>query len=877
MAKSNRSDAYAEGESFRKTGGMSLRAEYTNKNGENKHLTIDPGQFISGNAKVGFTLDEDALKKWLKNDAVDANGNKITDFSTMGDEWFEANFQSIAQTIIDKGGEISDTYQEAADSVTDANSQIDDLNKQIANAFTGWKTELTKIYSLTSQIANVEATQKTNQTQMKSLTNQIALGLVSMSKGLKGIHGIARDYIDLLQQSKNLRVQELDAQKAEAQRLRESKDERQRLDSARTLLDVLKASGASQADIAKQQAIVDQAELDYQVSRIARNFFTTTKDANGNTISIIDYNALQDFQNDPTYQNDFKKAVEDHIKEIQTSEKGVTDLENSILDLDVQLQDLQKQSDKTLADFEKELASALEAQVQKQIDSMESLDQSLDKAAQSILEQARQTLDVRRQANQNQQTETDINKKEQRLAALRANTAGGNQVEIAQLEKEIAQDRQAYQESLEDQLLDRISKQYDDAKKQRELQIQIARQQLEYDKKTGKFMDQADDLIAKRNDEATQRQIRDLLKGDEALGEFGTKVQNQDFDTKMANIESSLATITGIEQGRQEGKIEEGIPKAAANPEETNRQIQDAIDTKVAAVEADEDAKKELKKAEAELKNAEKEYEKALDALEKAKATGNAKKISSAQGAVDKAKTDKNSAQSKYEAAKAKRKNTEAVRETATNTAKKAWQENLSTGETHARGKLNLLPYGELKEGKGQITRLKEGLNDLIDDGLLTGVGRLNDKDAYGKASHAAVKALQAAMGVPQTGIWDEATAKKLKHHAQFKYYKTGGLATSTGPAWLDGTASKPELILNAVDTKNFIALKDILREVMRDISHVGASNDITNMAPTEFNININIDKIANDYDVDKLAARIKKDIVKDASYRNVTSIRHLR
>jgi hypothetical protein len=27
--------------------------------------------------------------------------------------------------------------------------------------------------------------------------------------------------------------------------------------------------------------------------------------------------------------------------------------------------------------------------------------------------------------------------------------------------------------------------------------------------------------------------------------------------------------------------------------------------------------------------------------------------------------------------------------------------------------------------------------------------------------------------------------------------YKTGGLADFTGPAWLDGTKSRPELVLN--------------------------------------------------------------------------------
>jgi hypothetical protein len=31
--------------------------------------------------------------------------------------------------------------------------------------------------------------------------------------------------------------------------------------------------------------------------------------------------------------------------------------------------------------------------------------------------------------------------------------------------------------------------------------------------------------------------------------------------------------------------------------------------------------------------------------------------------------------------------------------------------------------------------------------------------------------------------------------------YKTGGLADFTGPAWLDGTKARPELVLNQRDT----------------------------------------------------------------------------
>lgn len=44
--------------------------------------------------------------------------------------------------------------------------------------------------------------------------------------------------------------------------------------------------------------------------------------------------------------------------------------------------------------------------------------------------------------------------------------------------------------------------------------------------------------------------------------------------------------------------------------------------------------------------------------------------------------------------------------------------------------------------------------------------------------------------------------------------YKTGGLATATGLAQLDGTANRPELVLDAQDTENFLELKDTLQSL---------------------------------------------------------------
>lgn len=103
------------------------------------------------------------------------------------------------------------------------------------------------------------------------------------------------------------------------------------------------------------------------------------------------------------------------------------------------------------------------------------------------------------------------------------------------------------------------------------------------------------------------------------------------------------------------------------------------------------------------------------------------------------------------------------------------------------------------------------------------------------------------------------------------KAYKTGGLADFTGPAWLDGTKSHPELVLNAKDTQNFLILKDILSSAVKN---AGTSN---NGGDNYYDINISVDEIASDYDVDQLARRVKEQIVEDSIYRNVNTISFIR
>ena len=104
-----------------------------------------------------------------------------------------------------------------------------------------------------------------------------------------------------------------------------------------------------------------------------------------------------------------------------------------------------------------------------------------------------------------------------------------------------------------------------------------------------------------------------------------------------------------------------------------------------------------------------------------------------------------------------------------------------------------------------------------------------------------------------------------------FKKFATGGLVNYTGPAWVDGSPTRPEAFLSANDTENIAAMTDVLASLrdLLDFTTYSQSPTInnTNRNDTTINVTVNVENIADDYDVDSAIERIKQDIVDAASY----------
>lgn len=104
--------------------------------------------------------------------------------------------------------------------------------------------------------------------------------------------------------------------------------------------------------------------------------------------------------------------------------------------------------------------------------------------------------------------------------------------------------------------------------------------------------------------------------------------------------------------------------------------------------------------------------------------------------------------------------------------------------------------------------------------------------------------------------------------------YATGGIVDYTGPAWVDGTKSRPEAFLSAADTDNIAKLRDILTKVFNSNgASTNSDSSIQNTGDTYYEFHIKVDELGEGYDAEQMMKDMEKYIVQKANYRKVTNI----
>ena len=497
---------------------------------------------------------------------------------------------------------------------------------------------------------------------------------------------------------------------------------------------------------------------------------------------------------------DEAKVIQDYVKELTEESKNIgNDINTLNSDLAEQVSTLKELQDEWV-DQANQLWEISEEEQKNEIEQFKKLSDSIRNAMKNLLDEVKDKLDERRQREDNANTERDISQKQQRLAALRADTSGGHAVEIAQLEKEIADAQQNYTRTLEDQLLDKLQRQADKADEQRERMIELQEALLETANNAA--------LVNKWMSDPT-KYFEEIKKGwyaknapdYEKMPELLQLQKDKEFKEFWANLTTN--------QEKQE-KLKKGI-------EETEEELQEVKEYATSIVEEGE--------------KIEPEPDVSAPKASVSKTTDKQKPIDAYNKKI--AAVAKNKKIGKDEFAAVKKLANAAGKSAATYMADLAKTSGLSWEQVIKAAKANGFDKNRMA-ATFNSSAFKKGFDAV-----------------YGK------------------GAYDKAIKKKATPYK----YATGGLADQTGPAWLDGTPSKPELVLNAKDTKNFIALKDVLSHIMSSANSLSDSYG----GNAIYEININVDHLNNDYDVDKVAERVKKKIVQDSGYRNVTQVRKFR
>lgn len=687
------------------------------------------------------------------------------------------------------------------------------------------------------------------------------------------------------------------------------------------------AYGASNDDLAK---IYAQGGLNYKVD--LREFVQLGTDG-----VKVDNIKLQDaIDSGKVSEDEANEWLEKINNQYATSQEQIDGLRNTLENIE----ELEQQGEDAFYELRSMAKDTILVAMQEQIDLQRETLEATREANAQLISKIQEQIDEARQERANEEAEKNIANLQSQQAYLGMDTSGANALQMLNTNKEIANAEQDYQDSLVDQAIQNLQDANAKAEEQRDRQITIAENQLEQYEKSVEFQQNVDEQLKEMLNGGTDWEnstlgsmMRDQLSGMSAseiatwTTEIGNKVQmantwqetnwpeeKTNLQAAIGGIEATLSSLPdNIMASAEKKKLESQrtqLKGAGFNDNEIDKMSAENMD-KLSAFTKREDSGGTLTATSQKLKDAgisvdskeeyyKKNMEKILagelvatyeefltDKLSKGKTTV----IDNAKAAAKDNKTGlsgfkQNAKYNEY------LKNYQALGGTQADFDASLQASFKDVASGHFPNNSGVTKWKKLNDNWYQATVKING-----ESAGTVGVPRhaTSNFQADAKADEAIRSFSDGA--TPQNGwvamyegepyIYNGNWHRVVNGHSieslntgystlkdKMKNYlttfKTGGIADFTGPAWLDGTKSRPEYILNAAQTERFFSLVDIL-EKYEPNEKSGKSGD------NYFEIEINVEKLENDYDVEKVADKIRRMIYEDASYRNVNAINHIR
>lgn len=533
------------------------------------------------------------------------------------------------------------------------------------------------------------------------------------------------------------------------------------------------------------------------------------------------------------WSSDQGSAFEEFISYLEEQEDTFREAQDSIEDIKDDVKEIQQRGRDAVSTIYDQVKEGLVKQYEDQLDALETVNDSIQEAADALVNKMQEQIDEARQARDNEKTENSLADKRLRLAYLQRNTSGGNAMEIAQLQKELTEEEQSYTDSLVDQAIEKLQDANEKAAEQREQQLEIQRAQLEEYINSGKIWTDVKTLV----DDGFTQVAKGVPFVDTEAGRLATIASNtadlnplkkEDFyneldrNAREGAIHQGFLSITGAEGEYTTlqnattsllGKLGDVAAAAGVAPNIT-------VPVPNVYVNVDRSGGVDIGYEENQPTALEKELQKLLEDM----------------GGTPRDNRDRMTILQKL---------SDVLRER----------------------------FGKHYDGELDSDTLVAHFNDLVKN-LEPGYFLFDIMLSEGEFN---LDYLDGYFGYDWFDYDEYEWYMKLMYGA-LKGFNTGGLADFTGPAWLDGTKSKPEIVLNQTDSANFVILRDILADILDGTS--GISQSGTNSGKNGdnyYDIEINVDNISDDYDVEQLAEKIRSMIYEDSIYRNVNMISGIR
>lgn len=532
----------------------------------------------------------------------------------------------------------------------------------------------------------------------------------------------------------------------------------------------------------------------------------------------------------------------EYFSYLEDLQSKVESCEDALYDIDDGIYEVRNEGKDEFMNIEERLIQAIKEARQKEIDNLQTINDAIKDTNADLLNKVQEGVDEYRDAREKDKQLENIRDLEGQLALYGSDTSGASYLNYLDTQDSLDEAQQNYTDSLIDKSISEMTRQNEEAANQRQMQIDLMQATLEYDYEVGNLAKIANTLMG---DISTNgKDIETYIKNAEGHGAMGlvnrtewqqtldqglAKAQAwKDLSTYQGQIKQTISNVTTGSENSLKTALQQQFGTVSSGIGTTNALLE--VMNKLLANNGQTDTTTPVTITKPDMNNS----------------LGNGSSGGGSGGNYNYQAPDFSSTTA----------NVQYLDE--------ATLVNLPNGYYDISGAKFTSPY---KYPYSSIIFKHD--KTISVPGLVNDEGGLRWKQVKFTDVAAVTKNIpKSAAALIEASSWDEKKKQIISKISKMNNisaaYATGGLNTTTGPAWLDGTRARPEYVLNADQTQAFLKLTNALTDTSTDNKQLGNNY---------YNIEIQVDKLENDYDVDQLAGRIEERIISDANYRNTVAV----